>query len=297
MATGLPFNKLHPFYRFGFPTLTKIVRKVCTAIWTERKTICRIEPSTLQWVEIANDFLRTTDFPNCLGALDGIHMKIEKPDQNSSKYYGYKNYYSIVLLAACDADYKFTNINVIPSLKYNNEKIVENSKFHKDLLSKNLNIPPVYSFARLKPKPMPYVFAAGKNFRLCENVLRPYSGKFLNIKQKIFNHKLEKPFQYINRTFDVLTNKWRIFQYPLKIDVDFAVDLVKACCVVHNFIGEREGYFFEQEAPELQKISSQHYTTSVTRDCSWSAMTNRDFFADYFLKEGKHENLDEYEQE
>jgi len=42
-----------------------------------------------------------------------------------------------------------------------------------------------------------------------------------------------------------LSNKWRIFQRPLNISPDFAVDIVKACVVLHNFVRERDGYKFE----------------------------------------------------
>ena len=45
--------------------------------------------------------------------------------------------------------------------------------------------------------------------------------------------------------FGILSNKWRIFQRPLNISPDFAVDIVKACVVLHNFVRERDCYKFE----------------------------------------------------
>ena len=32
---------------------------------------------------------------------------------------------------------------------------------------------------------------------------------------------------------------------PLNVSPDFAVDIVKACVVLHNFVRERDGYKFE----------------------------------------------------
>ena len=46
-------------------------------------------------------------------------------------------------------------------------------------------------------------------------------------------------------TFGILSNKWRIFQRPLNVCPDFAVGIVKACVVLHNFVRERDGYKFE----------------------------------------------------
>ena len=45
--------------------------------------------------------------------------------------------------------------------------------------------------------------------------------------------------------FGILSNKWRIFQRLLNVSPDFAVDIVKACVVLHNFVRERDGYKFE----------------------------------------------------
>jgi hypothetical protein len=45
--------------------------------------------------------------------------------------------------------------------------------------------------------------------------------------------------------FGILSNKWRIFQLPLNVRPDFAVDIVKAC-VLHNFVRERDGCKFEE---------------------------------------------------
>jgi hypothetical protein len=45
--------------------------------------------------------------------------------------------------------------------------------------------------------------------------------------------------------FGILSNKWRIFQRPLNVSPDLAVDVVKACVVVHNFVREGDGYKIE----------------------------------------------------
>jgi hypothetical protein len=42
--------------------------------------------------------------------------------------------------------------------------------------------------------------------------------------------------------FGVLSNKQRIFQRLLNVSPDFAVDIVKACVVLHHFVRERDGY-------------------------------------------------------
>jgi hypothetical protein len=43
-------------------------------------------------------------------------------------------------------------------------------------------------------------------------------------------------------TFGILSNRWKIFRQAINVNPDFAVDIVKACAVLHNFICDRDGY-------------------------------------------------------
>ena len=80
--------------------------------------------------------------------------------------------------------------------------------------------------------------------------------------------------------FGILSNKWIIFQRPLNVSPDFAVDIVMACVVLHNFVRERSGCKFEddltviglEDVPDGQSVRGKLTANSV-----------RYKVADYFL--------------
>jgi hypothetical protein len=53
-----------------------------------------------------------SQFPNCIGAIDGKHVRIICPKLSGSLFYNYKHYSSTVLLALVDVQYCFTAIDV-----------------------------------------------------------------------------------------------------------------------------------------------------------------------------------------
>ena len=87
---------------------------------------------------------------------------------------------------------------------------------------------------------VPYFFVADEGFALNRNTLRPFSRSNLSVRKRVYNYRLFRARSYAECTLGILSNSWRIFQRPLNVNPDFAVDIVKTCVVLHNFVRERE---------------------------------------------------------
>ena len=56
-------------------------------------------------------FMEHWNFPNCIGAIDGKHIHIQKPANGGFAYWCHKSIHSINLMAICDSRYRFLMID------------------------------------------------------------------------------------------------------------------------------------------------------------------------------------------
>lgn len=100
----------------------------------------------------------------------------------------------------------------------------------------------------------------------------------------IFNYRLTLARQYIECTFDIMYNNWRILHRSLDVNIDFAGKIVKTICILHNYVRIRDGYMFEDTFTDAALESrSPNYTGRAVR----MADSIRTHFTNYFINEGK----------
>lgn len=79
------------------------------------------------WKNKAEILEQRVNFLHCIGAIDGKNIKIVKPTETGSQHFNYKHYFSIVLLAVVDTNYKFLYIDFGFYRKDFNSTIFKNS--------------------------------------------------------------------------------------------------------------------------------------------------------------------------
>ena len=64
-------------------------------------------PSTdAEWLEISKKFEEKWNFPHALGAIDGRHVRIQKPKNGGLFYHNCKRTHSIMLMAIASPEYE-----------------------------------------------------------------------------------------------------------------------------------------------------------------------------------------------
>lgn len=56
-------------------------------------------------------FYKRWNIPNFFGAVDGKYVSIQAPQDSGTQYFSYKKLFSLLLMATCDAIYKFIYVN------------------------------------------------------------------------------------------------------------------------------------------------------------------------------------------
>lgn len=72
----------------------------------------QLPTTSTAWEEISNGFQSRANFPHSIGAVDGKHMRVKKSSNSGSMYFYYKDYFSIILLAEVDLEYRFIYVSV-----------------------------------------------------------------------------------------------------------------------------------------------------------------------------------------
>ena len=105
--------------------------EVSDAIWNVLKDKYVHFPShETEWKAISNEFDEIWNFLQCLGAIDGKHVRIVAPRSSGTLYHNYKGFFSLILLAICDAKYNFTYVTMGEYGSNNDSGVLQNSGLH-----------------------------------------------------------------------------------------------------------------------------------------------------------------------
>ena len=237
LAEGASQQSMSFQYRIGRSTVSGIIHETCQAIWEALHEVYLKPPSNKNdWKEISKEFEELWNFPHCLGAIDGKHVSIQCPLKSGSLYYNYKGYFSIVLLAVCDAHYTFTFTDIGGYGSTNDSSIFNNTDIFRAAESGALDFPDAEPLDGFANDQIPYFFVGDEAFALKTWMQRPYPGKNLLEANRIFNYRLSRARRVIENSFGILVARWRIYHRPIQTSVETAENIVKATVCLHNYL-------------------------------------------------------------
>lgn len=235
LATGESFKSLSTSFRMGKTTVKKIIEETVVAIWEEMHSLHMSIPTKDMFYSISNDFNNIWNFPHVLGCIDGKHVRITCPKKSGSMFYNYKKYFSVVLQAVADANYKFIIVEVGGYGKQSDGGTFRASHLRQFLNDNLLDIPEASNLPGTQVA-VPYVFLSDEAYPLTTYLMKPFGGGNLTDDERNFNNRLSRARKAVECAFGRLYTKWRLLSKCIETNIELADKIVKTICLLHNII-------------------------------------------------------------
>ena len=266
LAHGKEYRSLWADMVVSPASICNMIEPVCLAIQRHYLDEVFKTPTTREeWLAVAKDFEERWNLPHALGALDGKHCRIKRPNKSGSLYWSvYKKCYSVVLMALVDAKYKFLWIDV-GGLGHQSDAQIYNHSDLKELLeSGDLDIPPPAVLPNDPPKPAPYVmppdpvegeepeepeepamihpkaipyFIIGDDaFALSKNLQKPMAKHNQTRRERIYSYRMSRARRVVENAFGILVHRWRVMYYEMQVHPKKAQMIIKTCIILHNLL-------------------------------------------------------------
>ncbi|XP_008183630.3 protein ALP1-like [Acyrthosiphon pisum] len=298
LASGESMMLITYGFRIGKATVSKLILQCCEVLWDTLNQKVLVVPDTFKWAQLAVDFERIWQVPNCIGSIDGKHIIHQAFANSGSEHYNYKGSHSFILLAMCDANYNFTLVDIGAAGRCSDGGVFSSSEMGKGFIHNDLNFPADKEIHE-NSGPIPYYALGDEAFPLLSNLMRPYPGRGkrkLPLKESIFNYRLSRGRRTIENTFGLMASKWRIFRKLIIAGHKTVNAITKAAVVLHNFVKLSENnagvryYSGTLDTKQSNQWEPQGALEPVhrlgTNTYTADAKAIRDKLKDYFSAEG-----------
>lgn len=291
LATGSSFKSLGYSFRISDVTVGRIIQETCKAIWEQLNTVHMPYPTEERINSIVKGFWSKWKFPNCVGCIDGKHVRIRNPHHAGSMYRNYKQYFSIVLQGVAGPDYKFITIDVGAFGKESDGGIFSHSRLSTSLEKGALGVKRLTELPGTNIK-VPHVILGDEAYPLKTYLMRPFPASQAGIPHTIFNRRLSKARQVIECAFGIISSKWRVLHKGIEVGPDFVDVIVQCICLLHNIVIDKEGdqqvmLSYQQTQSETNDKHSRFASLGENRSVSTAYVVREKFLA-FFCEQEKN---------
>ena len=191
------------------------------------RRICRLAAQFIRWPSPCEKIASMVAFRNIMkrndiiGAIDGCHIRIQRPSQQGLDYMNRKGYFSILLQGICNHEGRFMDVFVGPPGRVHDARMLRESPFFSDhqermggtfLLGDTAYLAQDFNFI-LTPK--------RDNGRLTDTEIHD-------------NMLLSRARVIIENAFGRMKCRWRRLRDLQNVRLDIIVQIVLAACTLHN---------------------------------------------------------------
>ena len=208
LATPCEYRTVAHLFGVACSTVCEIVQDTCRAIVrTLLETYIRF-PTGEALNRVIEGCEDKWGFPQCVGAIDGLHIPIAAPEPNHTYYYNRKGWYSMLIQAVVDHDYLFMDICVGWAGSVHDARVFVNSLIYKRITENNLHRDA--ECRTITGKEIPVCIIGDSAYLINTWLMKSFAdNSTLSPQQKHFNYRLSWARTVVEIAFGCLKARWR----------------------------------------------------------------------------------------
>ncbi|RCN32423.1 transposase, IS4 family [Ancylostoma caninum] len=233
LGHGSSFSYMALELSAGTSTVMETVYEVCKAIIDEYFYETFPLPTGSTWAQSAREFQALWGYPRAVAALDGKHFECFRPRKSGSSFYNYKGYYSVVLLALCDAQYRILMFDLGKSSDAGIYMQSPMRSFIEDHLS---DFPPAASLDGFGA--VSYHILVDQGFAQAVHMQRPFNRLQAESDSGVahFNKCFSRARRVVENLFGILVSRFRLFLHPIHATQKHVKMLILTAMILHNIL-------------------------------------------------------------
>ena len=229
LATNVEYRTIGHLFGVSKPSVCIIVNEVCSAIVTILMPRFIRLPTGGKSDEVVAGFRNRWGFPQCAAAVDGTHIPIIAPNEYHADYHNRKGWYSILMQAVVDHDYRFTDVYIGWPGRVHDARVFANSKIFRRAEDNTLFPNDIVNIEGVQ---MPIVLLGDPAYPLMTWLMKPFSDNGrLTGGQTRYNYRLSKARMVVENAFGRLKGRWRCLLKRNDNALKNVPNMVASCCV------------------------------------------------------------------
>ena len=190
-------------------------------------------------VKLVEKFYEAHGFPQCIGAIDGTHIRIKKTISSPTDYINRKRTYHLNFQAAID--YKFCFFGGVVKWPGNvhDARIFSNSLLNKKL--RDGSIPKCSKTIVPREPAVPICLLSDPAYPLLSYIIKEFSNGGKNNEEGFFGNRLSSVRMVIGWTFCRLKARFGCLNRNTDINLKDLPNVIHTCFVLHNFCENHKG--------------------------------------------------------
>lgn len=250
-ATGCDWRNISEKFGVSKSTVSRCVLQFCDVLVQDAENWIFFPCDTDTLQNHINLFYQFAGFPNCVGAIDGTLIRIQKPAIDDHVFVCRKGFHAMNVLLICNAEQR---------IMYCNAKFPGSS--HDSYIFRSSNIA-----MALQTNAIPCgVLIGDSGFKLDSRLMTPYLSP-ANEQQLAYNRAHRRTRCVIERCNGLLKSRFRCLDVsggPLRMKPQKCSKVILACCCLHNRALQNRIPMPDGDQPPPQSFSNETTTTEYT---------------------------------